>query len=304
MGSLVFTSIRWRPEQRHCRRPSSRHSAWAFLMACPFLIASLFLASKSQAQTPSNTYTIAPGFQSTHVASVPLSAQKILLSVPLKVANEDADVAIEELRERRLAVEQAAASMGCDASSVHSALVTVGKPNQRSMVIRGNATPEALMYQATCTVFALATLDFVDGDPEDLVLEAQEKLQQLTSVLPENDGSSTNSRTQTYYSGNELVHPTEAMFLFAASVSPQQRKEAFANAVVKAKEQAGVLSEAIGTEIGDNLRITIMPSYTTISRPGSTSPTRIVMTRYPDLVFGRHPGSLVYEARLMISSAK
>lgn len=263
------------------------------------------LDTVASAQVPSGSPNLLPPtFQSVHAASTSLVPQYVLLTIPVSAVNAEADIAVNELRQRRTAVEQASIAMGCETDQVHPVLFSVGKPTQRSVALRGNQPTGPQLFRASCFVFALSPLEYADREPEDLILEAQQKLQQITAVLPDAEPESNSYRIQTYSSSTEIVDPSQPGFLFAAASTKEQRRTSLQLAIAHAREQADLLAEDLDTEPNGQIRINVMPSRSPFSISTKRSPTSVLVQRYPDLVFGKYPDALAVESRVTVMSAK
>lgn len=261
------------------------------VFACAAWFAS---AAQSQTEVPSAASGLRSSIQATGVGTVELKPTILRLSVPIKVVSDSAWDATEELRRVRRAVVERATEMGAIEGSLQVFAFHCGEEQTLSFNPRGETSDPK--FAARCYVVADFPLRAGEDHEETMGL-SQAQLGQLVSLLPEPESNRRSYSVSTLASGLTSQQLENPLVLFVAKVSPEDKAQAFKQALQSARSEVEATLSAIGLEAA-NMTISHSPNYSSLRQSHPLEPLLDGSNR--DEASGIYADQVSYSVRLIV----
>jgi uncharacterized protein YggE len=258
--------------------------------------------SNAENSPPKSTSSV----QGAGVGTVTLKPTHLRLSIPLKVVNEVAWDATEQLRQLRHNVEDRAKEMGALEGSIRTVGFQCGDAsNSSSGLIAANLNRGTAVatYEAKCYLvvdFKIRKLE----DYEAMIAMSQSQVEELTSLLPKQD---TKRRSYSYssmasgLSSQQLENP---LALFFAEVSDEDRVKAFEQAFDQADAEVKRTLKAMGVAAPTSIGIHQNPFISAYSSSRQRHPVEAALYRPEESVaLSLFPDAVSHTVRVNVNAS-
>ena len=240
------------------------------------------------------------------VGTVTLKPTHFRLSIPLKVLNEVAWDATEQLRQLRHQVEDRAKEMGAIEGSIRTVGFQCGDAsNQASGLIAANLNRGTAVatYEAKCYLivdFKIRKLE----DYEAMIAMSQAQLEELTALLPKQPAQRRSYSYSTMASGLTTQQLENALALFVAEVSDEDRAKAFQQAFDQADGEVKRTLKAMGVAAPTSIGIHQNPFASSYSSSRQPHPAEAAIYRNGESVaLSLFPDAVNHTVRVNVNAS-